>query len=281
MIGTLRAAVRNKKILVGGLFLLLLVLFALFSQVISPYDPEKVVPGQFLKSPNSTFWFGTDQLGRDLFARLGRGARITIIVSLSAIALSGIVGTLAGAASGYAGGWTATIVMRVVDMILTVPSLLLAIITAAFWGRDIPHLVVILAIVNVPQFARIAYGSALALRDVEFVQASRAIGASSMRILRLALLPNMLAPIIIMTSLRLAFVIQTEAALSFLGLGPPPPATTWGRLISQSTAYMHVAPHLILVPSIAIGLTIIALNMFGDGLRDVLDPRLRGSGRAR
>ncbi|HWV23726.1 MAG TPA: ABC transporter permease [Thermomicrobiales bacterium] len=269
-------ALRQPRVAVPLVFLILLGLVTVAAPLIAPYSPTKLL-GKPLIAPGSTYLLGTDDFGRDLLSRLIYAGRVSLGVSAGAVALAALVGVTLGLCAGYFRGIPEFLIMRGMDLILSFPTIVLAIAMVAFLGPSIRNLIIIIAVIYTPRFVRIVYGSTLTIGDAEFVHAARVIGASNPRILRTAILPNVMAPIFVQISLSLGFAILVESGLSFLGLGAQPPTPSWGNMISGARPFMELYPHLLIFPSIVIGVTILMLNTLGDGLRDALDPRLRGS----
>jgi peptide/nickel transport system permease protein len=268
-------ALREPRIVVSGAVILLLSLVGLFAPLISPYDPEFMDTSLSLAGPSADHWLGTDQLGRDVLSRLIYGARLSLQISVYAVTFAFTVGVAVGVVSSYFGSWIDTILMRIVDVLLTFPALVLAITVAAYLGPSLKNIVLVIGIVYTPVFARLTYVVTRAIKPVEYVQAARALGASHARIIFRAILPNSLAPLIVQISLSLGFAILTESGLSFLGVGVPPPAPSWGTEIAQARLTLNQAPLLVVWPSVVIACAILSFNILGDALRDLLDPRIR------
>jgi peptide/nickel transport system permease protein len=228
-----------------------------------------------LLPPGEGGWLGTDEFGRDLFARIVYGARLTLEVSLGSVAIALVLGTLMGMAAGFFRSPTDVVLMRFADAILSFPPILLAIFVVSFWGSSVINVIVVIGLLYTPRFARIAYSATLSVNQQEYIQAARAIGARNWRILRLAILPNITAPLLVQISLAMGTAILLESGLAFLGLGPPPDVPSWGRSIQQSSRFMNQHPWGVIWPSLVISLTVLAFNILGDALRDRLDPRLR------
>lgn len=268
---------KNKMAMLGLVILILLVLLAIFANVIADY--ETVVIKQNLANrlspPNSQNWLGTDEFGRDIFARLIHGARVSLKVGILAVGLSIIIGGTLGAISGFYGGYTDNVIMRVMDIFLAVPSILLAIAIVSALGPSIINLMVAISISSVPRYARIVRASVLSIRDQEFIEAAKAIGASNTRIIFKHIIPNSLAPVIVQGTLGVASAILSTAGLSFIGLGIQPPDPEWGSMLSGGRQYLRYAWWVTTFPGVAIMITILSLNLLGDGLRDALDPRLK------
>lgn len=266
--------------LAGGVLLLLLVLIALFGPLLDLPDPTRTNLRARMLAPTLSWTgagpypLGTDQLGRDILARIVAGSRVTLAIAAAAVVLGGVVGTLLGLASGYFGGLADRLLMRLVDVQLAIPLMLLALLVVAAAGPSLRNLVIVLALVSWVRYARIVRGQVLAVREREFVQSARAIGASSLRILLRHILPNVLTPAVVVATLELARVIVMEAGLSFLGLGVQPPAPSWGRMLAEGRTYIASAWWIITFPGLTLMLTVLAVNLLGDWLRDYLDPRL-------
>ena len=254
---------------------------ALFPQWIAPHDPfaqdltQRLLPPAWADRGVISYWLGTDQLGRDVLSRIIEGARLTLFVSLFAVIVSLIVGVAAGLVAGYNGGMTDAVILRLIDMQLAFPLILLVIAVVAVVGPSLGNLIIIMGLSGWPRFARIVRGSVLAVRGLEFVEAARSIGASRMRIMLRHILPNVLSAIIVYASFELARMILLESTLSFLGLGVQPPAPTWGSMISDGRKYLAQSWSVSLAPGIAIAAVILAFNILGDELRDALDPHVR------
>ncbi len=259
----------------GAVPLLVVVLVAVLAPLIAPYPPDEIHTNWRLYPPNQYFLLGTDELGRDLLSRIMYGAQISLQVGLYSVALALSTGTLIGLVAGFFGGWIDDVLMRVMDVLFAFPAILLAIGIMAMLGASATNVVIAIAIVYAPSFARLSRASVLSLREQEFVLATRVLGLSNTRIMLRHIAPNLLAPLLVQTSFSLSTAILTEAALSFLGLGTPPPAPSWGGMLSASRRYVELAPWTAIFPGAAIMLLVLSFNLFGDGLRDVLDPRLR------
>lgn len=268
---------KNKMALVGLGILVILVLLALFADVIADYDTVVIKQNlaNRLKGPSAEHWLGTDEFGRDIFARLVHGARVSLKVGIIAVGISIILGGILGALAGFYGGRIDNIIMRIMDVFLAVPSILLAIAIVSALGPSIINLMVAISISSVPRYARIVRASVLSIRDQEFVEAARAIGANNARIIFRHIIPNSLAPVIVQGTLGVASAILSIAGLSFIGLGIQPPAPEWGSMLSGGRQYLRYAWWVTTFPGVAIMITILSLNLLGDGLRDALDPRLK------
>ena len=264
----------NLRILIGGGVLTLFVVIAVFAPLIAPYDPLLPNPDRSLAPPSAAHPLGNDEFGRDVLSRLIFGTRISIEVSMVSIALALGVGTLAGLLAGYFGGVVDWLVMRAADVVLSVPPVLLAIGVVAILGASLPNLILTIAVLYAPRFARVAYSSARAVRELDYVVAARALGAGSAYVLRKAVLPAITAPLIVQGSLALGAAMLLESGLSFIGLGAQPPTPSWGSMVSSARSIMERVPLLVLCPSIALATAILSFNILGDGIRDVLDPRM-------
>lgn len=268
---------KNRMAMLGLAILIVLVLLAIFADVIADYDTVVIKQNlsERLMPPNGKHWLGTDEFGRDIFARLIHGARVSLKVGLLAISISILVGGFLGAISGYYGGIIDNTIMRIMDIFLAVPSILLAIAIVSALGPSIMNLMISISVSYVPTFARIVRASVLSVRDQEFIEAARAIGASNLRIILRHIIPNSLAPVIVQGTLGVAGAILSIAGLSFIGLGIQPPAPEWGSMLSGGRQYLRYAWWVTTFPGIAIVITILSLNLLGDGLRDALDPKLK------
>lgn len=268
---------KNKMALLGLGILVILVLLALFADVIADYDTVVIKQNlaNRLKGPSAEHWLGTDEFGRDIFARLIHGARVSLKVGIIAVGISIVLGGILGALAGFYGGRIDNIIMRIMDVFLAVPSILLAIAIVSALGPSIINLMVAISISSVPRYARIVRASVLSIRDQEFVEAARAIGANNARIIFRHIIPNSLAPVIVQGTLGVASAILSTAGLSFIGLGIQPPAPEWGSMLSGGRQYLRYAWWVTTFPGVAIMITILSLNLLGDGLRDALDPRLK------
>jgi peptide/nickel transport system permease protein len=266
---------KNKAAIVGFFILVCLVFCAFFPQLIAPYGYDDQDLGRRFISPNRQFVFGTDQFGRDIFSRVVYGCRTSLSIGLAAIAIACICGTILGCIAGYYGSVTDNVIMRFIDILLAIPNLMLAMSIVAALGISRFNLTVAIGVGATGGYARIVRASILSLKEQEFVEASRAIGASDSRIILKHLLPNCLAPIIVQVSTGIGAAIMAAAGMSFVGLGIAPPTPEWGAMLSSGRAYMRDYWYVVTFPGIAIMLTVFAFNLFGDGLRDALDPRLK------
>jgi len=272
---------RNKTAVGGLVIILLFILTAIFAPVLSPHDPldislyDQLKPPIWHKGGTSKNILGTDDLGRDILSRLIYGARVSLTVAVVSVGLAFVIGTLLGSVSGYYKGVLDNIVMRVMDMILAFPYILLAIVVVAYLGPSLRNAMIAIGITYVPRFARIVRGSVLEECEKDYVTAARAIGAKDLRIIFIAILPNCLGPLIVQTTLSFASAILDAAALSFLGLGAQPPTPEWGAMIAMGRSLILRASWVMTFPGLAILFAVLGFNLLGDGLRDALDPRLR------
>lgn len=261
--------------LIGGSLLAALVLLALLGVVWTPYDPLKLDLLSRLHAPSAAHWLGTDEFGRDVFSRLIIGARTSLWISLLSVSVAVICGTLIGMLAGYLRGWTDRVLMMLNDALLAFPGILMALGIMAIVGASQYGIVLALGIAYTPSVVRVVRGSVLSLRELEFIEASRVIGNSELYTMFRHIRPNCLAPLCVLATSMFGWALLSESALSFLGLGVPPPAATWGSMLSASRTYISTAPWLGIFPGIFISLTLLAINLFGDALRDRLDPRMR------
>lgn len=275
---TLRRFLSNKLAVVGLVIVVLLVIAAVFAPQLAPFDPSVQNLRARRAPPSATHWLGADSLGRDILSRILYGARISLTISILAVSFGMIVGSFLGMVAGFRGGWLDTIIMRVMDMLLAFPYLLLAILIVSVLGPGVPNTILAIGIWTTPAFARVARGSVATMRERDFVQAARSIGARDPRILGRHLLPNTVATLVVYGALQLAYAVLMESALSFLGLGVQPPIPSWGGMIAAGRDFITTAPHIITIPGIFIAVTVLAFNLLGDGLRDALDPRMRRGG---
>ena len=272
---TWRRLKRNRGSVLGLVIVLLYVAVAFLAKPLVPYDPTDGDVLARLQGPSVRHLLGTDELGRDILSRLTYGARISLEIQVTAAAVAMLIGVVWGLVAGYFGGWVDDFSMRVIDVLLTFPSILLAIAIVAVVGTGLVNIIVAVGIASVPQFARLVRGVVLDLRGTEFVEAARAIGEPSLSIMFRYILPGTLAPVIVLTSLRMGTVLLAAAGLNFLGLGVQPPTPEWGAMLSNARDYMFAAPHVTASPGLAITLVVIGFNLLGDGMRDALDPRMK------
>ncbi|MDR1966033.1 MAG: ABC transporter permease [Synergistaceae bacterium] len=259
----------------GLVVLLALVFVAIFADVIAPYSYSKQNLAHMFESSSKQFLLGTDEFGRDILSRLIYGARISLQVGFIAVSIALLAGGMLGAIAGYYGGWIDNAIMRVMDVLLSIPQTLLAIAIAAALGPGLFNLMIAVGVSDAPNYARIVRSSVLSIREMEFIEAAHAVGSSDLRIILKHIIPNSMAPIIVQATLGVAFAILNAAGLSFIGLGIQPPYPEWGAMLSGGRQYIRDYPHLTLYPGLSIMITILALNFLGDGLRDALDPKLK------
>jgi len=273
----LQRIVENRAMLAGCLIIFLFVFTAIFTSWLSPFDPFAQSIRQRLRPPGDPHWLGTDGYGRDILSRIIWGSRISLTVGVVAVAIGATLGILVGLVAGFFGGGVDNLLMRIIDILLVLPTILLALVIVAMLGPGVFNLMIAVGIANAPRFARVIRAEVLAVKQMVFVNAASALGASSIRLMARHILPNILASILVLSTLRIAQAITTEASLSFLGLGVPPPTPTWGSMIADGRIYLRTSPWVAIIPGIMIMLIVMAFNLFGDGLRDLLDPKLRGS----
>lgn len=266
---------RNRLAMVGLAIVLVLVFVAVFADFIAPYGYAKQNIRATLQPPSLQHLCGTDQFGRDVFSRIIYGSRISLQVGFIAVSIAMVIGGFLGALSGYYGGRLDNLIMRAMDILLSIPQILLAIAIAASLGPGLFNLMIAVGISSIPGYARIVRGSVLSIRNQEFVEAARAMGSGDLRIILRHILPNCMAPVIVQATLGVAFAILTAAGLSFIGLGIQPPSPEWGAMLSGGRVYIRDQSYLTFFPGLAIMVTILALNFLGDGLRDALDPKLK------
>ncbi|WP_315801436.1 MULTISPECIES: ABC transporter permease [unclassified Bradyrhizobium] len=267
---------RNPLFWLGALLLALIVVVAVLAPLIAPHDPLEQNIVARLEPPSAEFLFGTDNYGRDVLSRLIYGARISLMVGFVAILIAMTIGCTIGIVAGYVGGALDQLVMGVLDVMLSFPALLLGLMIAAMLGASLQNLIIAIAITEIAPFARVARAPTIALKQQDFVIAGRALGFGPVRIMGVHILPNLISDVVVMSSLWMASAIRTEASLSFIGLGVPPPTPTWGSMIREGFDNILDAWWLAVFPSLAILLTVLALNLLGDALRDAIDPKLRG-----
>jgi peptide/nickel transport system permease protein len=274
---SIAGAVRRQPLAALGVALLgLFVVCAVFAPWLAPQDPAQLdLPGR-LMGPSWAHWFGTDELGRDILSRTLFGARISLIVAVSVVGLSLGVGLVAGGLAGFYGGWTDTVVnVYVTNAFMALPGILLAIAFVAFMGPGLGNVILALAISGWVGYARLVRGQVMAVKEKEYVEAARALGASDLRIMGRHVLPNILQPLIVQAAIGMAGAVLAEATLSFLGLGVPPPAASWGSMLNDARSHLFDSPHLVFFPAMAVMLCVLSFNFIGDALRDWMDPRTR------
>jgi peptide/nickel transport system permease protein len=260
---------------IGLAIVLVYVLLALTAEVLPLRNPVQMVPASRMAGPTWEMPLGADGFGRDLLSRIVFGARLSLEVSVTAVAIALVAGSVLGLVAGYAGGWSDQLIMRTMDVLFAFPAVLLALGVVAALGPNPRNVVIAIGIVYTPIFARVVRGPVLSIKEREFVEAARALGARASRIIARHVMPNLLSVLVVQTSIALSWAVLTEASLSFLGLSAQPPAPSWGVMLNEGRQNLELAPHLAIFPGLAIMLAVLGFNLLGDGLRDVLDPRLR------
>lgn len=274
-VDSLTRIIKSKTSFIGLCIISILILTAIFAPVIATHSPTEQSIIDRYQAPSSEYLLGSDELGRDIFSRIVYGSRISIQIGVIAVGIALIVGVLLGGVAGYFGRWIDQIIMRVIDIMMAFPSILLAIALVAVLGPSLRNAMIAIGIVGVPQFARIVRSAVLSVKEMEYVEAAKAIGAKNGRVLMRHVLPNCLAPIIVQATLSIGTAILDAAGLSFLGLGAQPPTPEWGAMLSDGRAALQNAPWVVAFPGLAIFFVVLGFNLFGDGLRDALDPRLK------
>jgi peptide/nickel transport system permease protein len=272
---TRRRLRRNVGALLGLFILVIMVFTAALAPLIAPHNPLAVAPEVQLKPPSTAHWAGTDLFGRDVFSRLLFGGRVSLLVGIVAVLIASVPGTVLGLIAGYYRSWIDGLIMRVMDLMLSFPGILLALGIVALLGPGLPNVMIAVGIAGIPSYTRLVRSSVLAVKKNLYVRAARAMGCRDGRILLRHILPNVLAPIVVLTTLDIAWAILNASSLSFLGLGAQPPTPEWGAMLSEGRGYMRQAPWITIAPGLAIMLTVLSVNLLGDGLRDALDPRLQ------
>jgi ABC-type dipeptide/oligopeptide/nickel transport system permease subunit len=270
-----RRFARNRGAVFGLAVFLAVVFMALFAPALAPYDPLAQGVGPANQGPTWAHWAGTDSFGRDMLSRIIYGARIALAVGIVSVVIALVIGVALGLAAGYYGGWADVVIMRVMDGLFAFPIIILAIAMMAVMGFGVKNVIIAVAVGFIAPFARVTRADVLAVKEEPYIEAARLGGVSSLAIIVRHVLPNVTAPIIVQAALRVSGAIITEAGLSFLGLGPPPPTPVWGSMIAEGRNFIVMAPHISTIPGVALMVTIVGLNLLGDGLRDTLDPRLR------
>ena len=270
-----RELLRQKSAVIGASILIFFIVIAIFAPIVATHDPRNADVTARLKGWSQEHYFGTDKVGRDIFSRIVYGSRISIKVGLVAMTFSISIGALLGVIAGYYGGWIDNIIMRIMDMMLAMPSILLAMVIVTILGQSLTNAIIAVSIVYIPQYARILRASVLTIREQDYVTAAHAIGVSDFRILTRAILPNCLAPLIVQATLGMGAAILDAAGLSFLGLGAEIGEPEWGAMLNENRALIRRAPWTVMTPGIAIFLIVLGFNLLGDALRDVLDPQVK------
>ncbi|QPC83273.1 ABC transporter permease [Phototrophicus methaneseepsis] len=270
-----RRLLNSRNVVIGGVILLLMILLTTLAPVISTYDPIELNPRARLQPPSAEHLFGTDDFGRDVFTRVLYGGRLSLQVGLISVAIACTIGTTLGILAGYYGGIVDLIIMRLMDVMLAFPGILLALAIVAVLGKSLPNVMIAVGISTIPVFTRIVRGTTLSVKQSDFIVAARALGANNGRIMFRHVLPNVITPIIVVATNGVAGAIISGAALSFLGLGAQPPTPEWGIMLSEGRVYLRAAAWITTFPGLAIMVTVLSINLLGDGLRDALDPRLK------
>ena len=265
----------NRAAICGLAVIVVLVTSALLAPWVAPYDPSKMDVRARLQGPSLKHVLGTDNFGRDIFSRIVYASRISLVIGFVAVGIGAVFGGITGAVSGYYGRGLDSLLMRTMDVLLSIPQIILAIAIVGAMGASLLNLMIAVGISVLPRYARLVRASAMSLRDLEFIEAARAAGASDLRIILQNIIPNCMAPLIVLSTLGVAQAILSAATLSFLGLGIQPPTPEWGSMLSDGRQFLRNAPHITIFPGLAIVIVVMALNMLGDGLRDALDPKLR------
>lgn len=266
---------KNKLAILGLIIIIVMILIAIFADFIAPYGYDEQDLTMAFQGPGNGHLFGTDEFGRDIFSRVVYGTRISLLIGFVAVAIAVVIGVLLGAISGYYGDKVDNIIMRLMDILLSIPQILLAIAIVAALGNGLFNLMLAVGLSSIPHYARIIRASVLSIKDQEFIEAAKAAGSSDLRIIFKHIIPNCLAPIIVQATLGVALAILTAAGLSFIGLGIAPPTPEWGSMLSSGRNYIRDYSYMTMFPGLAIVVTIFALNVLGDGLRDALDPKLK------
>jgi peptide/nickel transport system permease protein len=271
----IRGVLRSRSIVIGGAVILIVAILAISAPYIAPFSPEQIGAGRRLSPPNAAHWLGTDEFGRDILSRILFGARLTLYIGIVAVGIGFTCGVAIGAVAAYAGGWLGSLLMRTIDLLYTFPDVLIALGLVAFLGPSLTNAMIAVGISAIPYYARVTYGVVLAERQKPYVDAAQIVGAGHLRVIVRHLLPNVLPPMIVVASLGFSAAVLSAAALSFLGLGAQPPTSEWGLMLSTGRNYITRAPWMLIEPGLAIFVTVMAFNVFGDGVRDLLDPRQR------
>ena len=270
-----RRLTRDKLAIAGMVIIAMFIIAAVFAPLLAPYDPIAQTILQRRQPPSRQHWMGLDEVGRDILSRIIYGARASLQVGLLSVSMAIILGSILGAIAGFVGGWVDNVIMRLMDILLAFPGLLLAIAVVSILGPGLMNMLYAIAFVSIPVYARIMRASVLAVKEQDFVLAARAVGVSTMRILWREILPNAVTPVLVAGTLGIATAILDAAGLSFLGLGAQPPTPEWGAMLGEGRGSVFTAPHIVVFPGLAIMLNVLGFNLLGDGLRDALDPRLR------
>lgn len=271
----IKALLKNRLAVIGFIIIGTLIIIGIFADFIAPYDYDEQDLLNAFQKPSSEHWFGTDEFGRDIFSRVVYGTRISLKIGLISVSISLLIGGSLGAVSGFYGGKLDNLIMRIMDIFLAIPSILLAISIVAALGTGITNLMIAVGISSIPSYARIVRASVLSIRSEEFIEAARASGTSDIKIITKHIIPNCLAPVIVQSTLSVANAILTAAGMSFIGLGIQPPEPEWGTMLSSGRGYIRGYGYMTLFPGLAMAITVLSMNLLGDGLRDALDPKLK------
>ena len=270
-----RRILAQKSGILGAFLILLFLIAAAFPGLFSNHDPLEMNKKHRLEAPSAQFWFGTDEFGRDIFSRVVYGSRVSLFISFFTVVLANIGGIILGVLGGYFGGLRDNIIMRLMDIMFSFPFILLAILIIAITGPGVFNVIISLAVAYLPYSARIARGAVLGVKESQYVEAARASGASDLRVIGKYIMPNITAPIVVYVTMSFAFALLSEAGLQFLGLGARPPTPSWGLMLNETRGIIEFAPWAGIFPGLAIALAVIGFNLFGDGLRDLLDPKMK------
>ena len=270
-----RRYIRSRNVLAGSTVLGIVIILVALAPLVSPYEPTQQFRRDRLQAPNHEFLLGTDNLGRDIWTRILYGGRVSLQVGIVSVAIGATIGILLGLIAGYMGGWTDVLIMRFIDMMLAFPGILLALVIIAVLGRNLQNVMIAVGLSSIPVYTRVVRGSTLSVKQFDFIIAAQALGGSAGRIMSRHILPNILAPIIVVATNGIAGAIISGAALSFLGLGQQPPDPEWGLMLNEGREFIRVAAWVTTYPGLAIMITVLSINLLGDGLRDILDPRLK------
>jgi peptide/nickel transport system permease protein len=272
-----RVFLSRPVVVFGMIIIVIFVLVAIFAPLLTPYDPIDPEMSNVLAKPGSIHWLGTDAIGRDILSRIIFGTRTSLTIGLTVVFVACVVGMSLGTISGYYGGWIQTIIMRLIDALMSFPMIILALVVAAILGGGMKNVIIALSVAMMPVYTRLMCGQVMIVRENDYIMAERSIGSPNLRIMLNHVIPNCLPPLIVLITMQLGSVILAEAGLSFLGIGITPPTPAWGSMVNDGRNYLLTTPALSFSPGFAIMLVVFAFNMVGDGLRDALDPRLRGT----
>ena len=271
----LRRVIRSRNVMVGATILIVVILLVVLAPVISPYGPTEQFRRQRLQPSNAEFLLGTDNLGRDILTRILYGGQVSLQVGIISVAIGATLGTLLGLFAGYLGGLVDTLIMRFIDVMMAFPGILLSLVIIAVLGRNLPNVMIAVGLSSIPVYTRVVRGSTLSVKQFDYIIAAQALGGSSWRIMTRHILPNVAAPLTVVATNGVASAIITGAALSFLGLGQQPPDPEWGLMLNEGREFIRAAAWVTTYPGLAIMITVLSINLLGDGLRDILDPRLK------